>query len=98
MIVPEIVGHGLLAVSILSTFHLFPICWTLPMTIYIVYRALTMSKRNVEFFDPAEILNRNQLKTHTKEALVKLGYHLLSFFVFLYCLVIELQTKEVITE
>ena len=47
-------------------------------------RLLTKSKSDTEFYDPAEIHNRNHLKSYMKEALVKLGYNLLAFFVYLY--------------
>lgn len=39
---------------------------------------------NMGVFDPTEIHNRGQLKSHMKEAMIKLGYHLLCFFIYLY--------------
>ena len=38
MIVPEIIGQGLLTLGVLSTMHLFPIAVSLPMTVWVVYR------------------------------------------------------------
>lgn len=35
---------------------------------------------NMGVFDPTEIHNRGQLKSHMKEAMIKLGFHLLCFF------------------
>lgn len=39
---------------------------------------------NMGVLDPTEIHNRGQLKSHMKEAMIKLGYHLLCFFIYLY--------------
>ncbi len=39
---------------------------------------------NMGVYDPTEIHNRGQLKSHMKEAMVKLGFHLLCFFIYLY--------------
>ena len=39
---------------------------------------------NMGVFDPTEIHNRGQLKSHMKEAMIKLGVHLLCFFMYLY--------------
>ena len=39
---------------------------------------------NMGVFDPTEIHNRGQLKSHMKEAMIKLGFHLLCFFMYLY--------------
>lgn len=39
---------------------------------------------NMGVFDPTEIHNRGLLKSHMKEAMIKLGYHLLCFFIYLY--------------
>jgi hypothetical protein len=39
---------------------------------------------NMGVFDPTEIHNRGQLKSHMKEAMIKLGFHLLCFFIYLY--------------
>ena len=39
---------------------------------------------NVGLFDPAEIYNRSELKFFLKESMVKLGFHLVFFFLYLY--------------
>ena len=39
---------------------------------------------NMGVFDPTEIHNRGQLKSHMKEAMIKLDFHLLCFFMYLY--------------
>lgn len=49
---------------------------------------------NMGVFDPTEIHNRGQLKSHMKEAMIKLGFHLLCFFMYLYRLVLKIASKE----
>lgn len=49
---------------------------------------------NMGVFDPTEIHNRGQLKSHMKEAMIKLGFHLLCFFMYLYRLVSKIASKE----
>ena len=39
---------------------------------------------HMSFYDPAEIHNRNALKKYSQESIVKLVYHIIGFFVFLY--------------
>uniref|UniRef100_A0A8C5AZ33 Cornichon family member 4 n=1 Tax=Gadus morhua TaxID=8049 RepID=A0A8C5AZ33_GADMO len=45
---------------------------------------------NMGVFDPTEIHNRGQLKSHMKEAMIKLGFHLLCFFIYLYSMILAL--------
>lgn len=49
---------------------------------------------NMGVFDPTEIHNRGQLKSHMKEAMIKLGFHLLCFFMYLYRLVSKIALRE----
>jgi len=39
---------------------------------------------SIGVYDPTEIHNRGLLKSHMKEAMAKLAYHILFFFVYLY--------------
>uniref|UniRef100_A0A673MWD7 Protein cornichon homolog 4-like n=1 Tax=Sinocyclocheilus rhinocerous TaxID=307959 RepID=A0A673MWD7_9TELE len=43
---------------------------------------------NMGVYDPTEIHNRGQLKSHMKEAMIKLGFHLLCFFIYLFTVVL----------
>ena len=40
--------------------------------------------------DPTEIHNRAPLKSHRREAMIKLGFHLLCFFMDLYSMILAL--------
>ena len=48
------------------------------------FRFFSKPSGYIGVYDPAEIHNRNQLKGYMQEAMVKLGYHLVFFFVYLY--------------
>lgn len=54
------------------------------LTLWCLYRYMKVPMGNMGVFDPTEIHNRGQLKSHMKEAMIKLGYHLLCFFIYLY--------------
>jgi len=43
-----------------------------------------MSAGSIGIYDPTEIHNRGLLKRHMKEAMLKLGCHIVNFFLFLY--------------
>ena len=49
-----------------------------------LYRYVNKPSGNVGIYDPAEIHNRSELKGFLKESMVKLGFHLISFFLYLY--------------
>lgn len=49
-----------------------------------VCRLLKIPSGNLGLYDPMEIHNRGQLKSHMKDVLVKMGFYLVAFFVYLY--------------
>ncbi|XP_012891627.1 PREDICTED: protein cornichon homolog 4 [Dipodomys ordii] len=53
-------------------------------------RFIMVPSGNMGVFDPTEIHNRGQLKSHMKEAMIKLGFHLLCFFMYLYSMILAL--------
>lgn len=78
---------------------LFGFHWALfligaPMTAWQVYKFVTIPSGNVGVYDPTEIHNRGMLKSHMKESMIKLGWYLVFFFVYLYCMIVSLLTKE----
>ncbi|KAJ3597340.1 hypothetical protein NHX12_000868 [Muraenolepis orangiensis] len=64
--------------------HWFILILNLPVAAWDVYRYVKVPLGNMGVFDPTEIHNRGQLKTHMKESMIKLGFHLLCFFIYLY--------------
>ena len=48
---------------------------------------MKIPKGDIGKYDPSEILSRTKLRQYLIESMCKLGYHILSFFAYLYTLV-----------
>lgn len=91
-IYPEIVAHSLLSLSLILSGHWILFCLYSSMTAWVIYKFVSKPSGNIGLYDPAEIHNRQQLKVYMKECLIKLVFHLVFFFVFLYNVVLSLLT------
>lgn len=60
------------------------------MTLWLVYEYSGVPSGNMGVYDPTEIHNRGQLKRHTRDCMIYLGYYLIFFFIYLYCMIIAL--------
>lgn len=89
-VVPELVGQALTTVLMLVSMHWFVFLLNLPVAAWNVFRFVKVPMGNMGVFDPTEIHNRGQLKSHMKEAMIKLGFHLLCFFIYLYSMILAL--------
>ena len=93
-IIPEIIAMLYFPVMFFIHFHWIYFVLTLPMSAWLIYRYLNKPSGNVGIYDPAEIHNRSELKGFLKEAMVKLGFHLISFFLYLYSMISVLIAKK----
>ncbi|XP_021361386.1 protein cornichon homolog 4-like isoform X1 [Mizuhopecten yessoensis] len=93
-VLPELIAQSVLAFFLLVTGHWILFLMYTPVTAWMVYKYVTKPSGNIGLYDPTEIHNRHQLKTYLKENLIKLGSHLIFFFVFLYWMIISLLTNE----
>nr|XP_020470476.1 protein cornichon homolog 4 isoform X2 [Monopterus albus] len=89
-VIPEMVGQCLSTMLMLVSMHWFIFLLNLPVAAWNFYRHIKVPMGNTGVFDPTEIHNRGQLKSHMKEAMIKLGYHLLCFFIYLYSMILAL--------
>ncbi|XP_008266579.2 protein cornichon homolog 4 isoform X3 [Oryctolagus cuniculus] len=89
-VIPELIGHTIVAVLMLISLHWFIFLLNLPVATWNIYRFIMVPSGNMGVFDPTEIHNRGQLKSHMKEAMIKLGFHLLCFFMYLYSMILAL--------
>ncbi|XP_035601357.1 protein cornichon homolog 4-like isoform X2 [Oncorhynchus keta] len=89
-VVPELVGQALATVLMLVSLHWFVFLLNLPVATWNMYRVWKVPMGNMGVFDPTEIHNRGQLKSHMKESMIKLGFHLLCFFIYLYSMILAL--------
>ncbi|XP_039739254.1 protein cornichon homolog 4 isoform X2 [Pteropus medius] len=89
-VIPELIGHAIVTVLMLISLHWFIFLLNLPVATWNIYRFIMVPSGNMGVFDPTEIHNRGQLKSHMKEAMIKLGFHLLCFFMYLYSMILAL--------
>ncbi|XP_063469497.1 protein cornichon homolog 4 isoform X3 [Symphalangus syndactylus] len=89
-VIPELIGHTIVTVLLLISLHWFIFLLNLPVATWNIYRYIMVPSGNMGVFDPTEIHNRGQLKSHMKEAMIKLGFHLLCFFMYLYSMILAL--------
>ncbi|KAI2655770.1 hypothetical protein H4Q32_024381 [Labeo rohita] len=83
-VIPEMIAQALATVLMLVSMHWFVFLLNLPVASWNVYRYMKVPMGNMGVYDPTEIHNRGQLKSHMKESMIKLGFHLLCFFIYLY--------------
>ncbi|XP_019405085.1 PREDICTED: protein cornichon homolog 4 isoform X2 [Crocodylus porosus] len=89
-VIPELIGHTVVTVLMLISLHWFIFLLNFPVATWNIYRYIMVPSGNMGVFDPTEIHNRGQLKSHMKEAMIKLGFHLLCFFMYLYSMILAL--------
>ncbi|XP_039260627.1 protein cornichon homolog 4-like [Styela clava] len=90
LVLPELIGIGLTCIIFLFTWHWFVFLLNAPLLGILLYRYLHIPSGNIGMYDPTEIHNRRQLQTHMKECMAKTAYHVIFFFIYLYCLVYSL--------
>lgn len=61
-----------------------------PMFAWLTFENFTIPRGNLGVYDPAEILNRGQLKKHLRDVMIYVGYYLIFFFIYLYCFILSL--------
>ncbi|XP_078037590.1 cornichon-like protein isoform X2 [Augochlora pura] len=86
----KLVAHLFLECMLLlhGQFILFYV--NLPMSIWLLYEYYGVPKGNMGVYDPTEIHNHGQLKRHIVNCMIYLGYYLIFFFIYLYCMIIAL--------
>jgi len=89
-VIPELVLSSLMTLILAYCGSFGYITFTFPMVAWLIYKIMNKPRTSMSFYDPTEILNRNQLKININVAIVKLIYHLIAFFIFLYSMVLSL--------
>ena len=92
-VLPEIISHCSISLALIFSWHyvLF-ICFAAPFSVYLIHRYVRLPPDSMGMYDPTEIRNRGKLQHATKETFIKLGYHLVMFFIYLYFLLYTLIT------
>lgn len=91
---PDVIGHICVAVALLFTWHIWLFLLNLPILFWLINRVLSKPSGDIGFYDPTEIHNRHNLKAYMKHSMIKLGFHLVMFFIYLYCLILSLVSWD----
>ncbi|GAA5808145.1 hypothetical protein MFLAVUS_001529 [Mucor flavus] len=83
-VLPEMALQGFVFAMFLVTGHWFPMLLNLPVLAMNVRKVMN----NAHMYDATEIFRT--LSKHKKESFIKLGFYALSFFYYLYCMIVAL--------
>ncbi|GKT65069.1 cornichon protein [Colletotrichum tofieldiae] len=87
-IIPEAAVHGFLTFMFLINGYWVPLILNLPLLAYNIKKIVD----NTHLLDATEIFRK--LNVHKKESFVKLGFHLIMFFFYLYSMIVALIRDE----
>ncbi|KAF3924728.1 hypothetical protein AA313_de0208296 [Arthrobotrys entomopaga] len=87
-IIPEAAVHGFLTVLFLINGYWIALILNLPLLAFNVKKVLD----NAHLLDATEIFRT--LNKHKKESFIKLGFHLVMFFFYLYSMIVALIRDE----
>ena len=67
---------------------------SLPPTLWLIRARLRVSGGDFGVFDPTKINIRENLRSAIKESLIYMGYHMASFFVYMWILVSSIPDQD----
>ncbi|XP_062547939.1 protein cornichon homolog 4 [Armigeres subalbatus] len=106
-VVPKLAAHCFLAFILLMNGSWMLLIANLPMIGWQIYDLVKVPSGNLGIFDPAEIHNRGMVKKHMRDTMIGLGFYMIIFFVYLYCMINAMlkgdpirrhEEEEIITE
>jgi len=97
-VLPRIVAHAVVVILLMFTGKWMILLIAFPVTMALVYEYIKTPRGNVGIYDPAEIHNGGQLKRHMRNCMIGLGYYLIMFFVFLYCMILAMLASDPLAE
>ncbi|PVG00434.1 cornichon [Serendipita vermifera] len=87
-VIPEYIAHGFLALLFLLSGQLTALALNLPLVAYNIRKVMA----GAYVYDATEIFRT--LPQHKKESFIKLGFYLLSFFYYLYRMIVALVSES----
>uniref|UniRef100_A0A1Q3FHL8 Putative er-derived vesicles protein erv14 n=2 Tax=Culex tarsalis TaxID=7177 RepID=A0A1Q3FHL8_CULTA len=106
-VVPKLSAHCFLAFVLLLNGSWILFIANLPMVGWLGYDLFKVPTGNLGIYDPAEIHNRGMVKKHLRDTMIGLGFYMIIFFVYLYCMIIAMlkgdpirrhEEEDIITE
>uniref|UniRef100_A0A6M2DUL9 Putative er vesicle integral membrane protein involved in establishing cell polarity n=1 Tax=Xenopsylla cheopis TaxID=163159 RepID=A0A6M2DUL9_XENCH len=91
LVLPEYLMHVFFNILFLFAGEWFSLCLNLPLIAYHIYRYKTRPVMSGPgLYDPTSIMNADMLNRCQREGWIKLAVYLLSFFYYLYGMIISL--------
>ncbi|EDS25796.1 ER-derived vesicles protein ERV14 [Culex quinquefasciatus] len=106
-VVPKLSAHCFLAFVLLLNGSWILFIANAPMVVWLLYDLIKVPTGNLGIYDPAEIHNRGMVKRHLRDTMIGLGFYMIIFFVYLYCMIIAMlkgdpirrhEEEDIITE
>lgn len=103
-VVPKFCAHAVVTLLLLVTGHWLLTLCNLPLAVWLGSEYRSQAQGSMGVYDPTEIHNRGQLKIFMRNILIQIGFYLIVFFMYLYCLILAFlknpieKSDEVITE
>lgn len=83
-VVPHFGVHLVATILLLLGWHWVLFLFNAPMVAWLGYELFRQPSGSLGVYDPAEIHNRGKIKEHLKNCMIRIGYYLIMFFVYLY--------------
>uniref|UniRef100_A0A1B6MN58 Cornichon n=1 Tax=Graphocephala atropunctata TaxID=36148 RepID=A0A1B6MN58_9HEMI len=93
-VIPKLLAHVFVVLLFLLNGWWILVLTNLPMIIWMIYEFVTVPSGNTGVYDPTEIHNRGQLKKHMRDCMIAVGWYLITFFIYLYCMIISLLKEN----
>jgi len=93
VILPEIISHLIGVFILFVTGHWILFALNVPVILILIHRFNSVQAGSIGLYDPAEIHNQRRLKKFMHENLVKVAFHVVFFFIYLYSLIFTLLSQ-----
>ncbi|CAF0729506.1 unnamed protein product [Didymodactylos carnosus] len=91
LVLPEYITHGIINILFLFGYEWRSLIINMPLIAYHINRFRTRPLRDgLGLYDPTTIVSQQQLSKATREGWIKLGFYMITFFYYLYCMIAEL--------
>lgn len=89
-LLPKYIAHSFLTFLLALHGKTIIFILNLPMFAWLTFEYFTIPRGNLGAYDPAEILNRGQLKKHLRDVMIYIGYYLIFFVIYFYYFILSL--------
>jgi hypothetical protein len=96
--VPKLWVQLIIPVLLLVMGHWILVLINLPMCVWLIRKFYYIPSGNLGEYDPAEIHNAGQLRKHMVDVCIHLGWQMVGFFLYLYCLLDAVMQEPVLIQ